>query len=159
MTNISEGPDLSLVTKQMMAKFAQKIGQKDEPLIWGVKSSTETLKSVALYVNGVVDGKKIRHSICLTDQPVLKDSKAPGLKSLREKTVVFVPHGDTWDQASLLSIAIQIATQGSKMLIGFTDPAALSLGIYQFLVSQQIDNSGHLSAWSVNMSIPLRNIQ
>ncbi|EGT5675547.1 hypothetical protein AGJ34_21505 [Cronobacter dublinensis subsp. dublinensis] len=147
------------VAEQLLRKFSKKIGTKQEPLIWGVKATPETLFELGSKLPASVDGKKILKTVVLEQQPAIVNDQFPSLKGLNKKTVVFIQNADQWDQEVLLKVSIHVARAGSKALLGFSDVGALSMGIYQFMVSQQISNDGQLSDWAINMSQPIRELR
>ncbi|EOC0011708.1 hypothetical protein ACI0X9_003395 [Cronobacter turicensis] len=159
MTHLTDDVIPTNIASQMMQKFVNKIGTKQEPLFWGVKAKRETLLEIGATLSCLVDGKKILRTLVLHEQPVISNDKTPYLTRLGKKTVVFIQCAEDWDQEILLKSVIQIAQAGSKALIGFSDIGALSMGIYQFMVAQQIEEDGQIRDWAINMSVPLRELK
>ncbi|HCL5580963.1 TPA: hypothetical protein N2N40_002390 [Citrobacter freundii] len=151
--------DLSLVVNRLMRNFIKKVGAKDEPLIWGFKANATIQKSAATVLAECIDRKKVRAIKILHEQVSMDGSKSPQLKGLEKGTIVFIPNADSWNQDALLRVAFQSSQSGSKALLGFSDPSRLSMGIYQFLVSQQISDEYELSSWAINMSSPIGEIR
>ncbi|BCI98455.1 hypothetical protein [Klebsiella pneumoniae] len=151
--------DLKLVVNRLMRNFIKKVGAKDEPLIWGFKANASIQKDAAAVLSECIDRIKVRSVKILNDQVHMDGGKYPQLKGLEKGSVVFITNADTWDQDVLLRVAIQSSQSGSKVLLGFSDPSRLSIGIYQFLVAQQISKNYELSHWAINMSIPIREIR
>ncbi|HBR1235573.1 TPA: hypothetical protein L9K97_005094 [Klebsiella pneumoniae] len=133
----------------MMKKFIEKVGSKDEPLIWGFKANPGIQGELADRIADLIDGKKVVGTKILHEQAPMNGSKTPLLKSIRKQHIVYIPNADLWNQDVLLRVSFQSSESGCKALLGFSDPSRLSMGIYQFLVSQQISDSYNLSGWAV----------
>ncbi|WP_435322336.1 hypothetical protein [Klebsiella sp. HN106] len=148
-----------LVVNRLMRNFIKKIGEKDEPLIWGFKASEALQENTATVLSECIDKKKVC-AVKILHEPVHIDGgKSPQLKGLGKGTVVFIPNADTWNQDTLLRVAFQSSEVGSKALLGFSDPSRLSMGIYQFIVTQQVSDDLELSQWAINMSTPIGDVR
>ncbi|EIZ1085983.1 hypothetical protein MPI44_004531 [Klebsiella oxytoca] len=151
--------DLSLVVNRLMRNFIKKVGAKDEPLIWGFKANATIQKNAATVLAECIDRKKVRAIKILHEQVSMDGGKCPQLKGLEKGTVVFITNADAWNQDVLLRVSIQSSESGSKAMLGFSEPSRLSLGIYQFLVAQQISEEYELSQWAINMTTPIGEIR
>ncbi|PHM72226.1 hypothetical protein [Xenorhabdus sp. KJ12.1] len=158
MSDIIVDKESLRVVNRLMKNFIKKIGAKDEPLFWGIKANEDIQVCIGKYLSVSVDGKKVQAVKILPEPAPIVGDKTPLLNGLDKRTVVYIPNAENWNQDSLLRVVFQSSASGSKALVGFNDPSRLSLGIYQFLVSQQIDNDWNLSNWAINMSIPIGDI-
>lgn len=159
MSEIFATKQMSLLIGRAMRNFTKKIGAKDEPLIWGLKANEDVQEGTVSIIEDCVDRKKVYAVKVLREQVPLLDGKSVLLKGISKGTVVFIPNAESWDQDVLLRVAIQSSELGSKALLGFSDPSRLSMGIYQFLVTQQVSDGYELSKWAINMSIPICDIR
>lgn len=159
MSEVVVGEEVLLVVKRLMRNFIKKIGRKDEPLIWGFKAHETIQKQAVAAITDCIDHKKIRAVKILHEQVHMEGDKSPQLRSLKKNTIVFIPNADSWNQDTLLRVAFQASGAGSKALIGFSDPSRMSLGIYQFLVTQCVNDDGELFQWAISMSVPIGDIR
>lgn len=150
---------LSLVVNRLMRNFIKKIGAKDEPLVWGFKASETIQKNATIVLSECIDKKKVCAIKILDEQVHMDGGKSPQLKTLGRGTIVFIRNADVWNQDTLLRVALQSSESGSKALLGFSDPSRLSMGIYQFIVTQQVSDEFQLSQWAIDMSTPIGDIR
>lgn len=143
----------------MMRKFIQKIGQQDEALMWGVKTNPTIQAELVKTIGNHIDGKKAVGVKVLHEQAPMVGNRTPLLKSIMPRHIIFIPNADAWDQDTLIKVAFQASESGCKALLGFSEQSRLSMMVYQLLVSQQISDSYELSAWAVNMLIPIGDIR
>lgn len=148
----------ALLARRLIKKLSKEIGSKNEALIWGLKADSSLREEFKQLLPNSIDGTHVRTVMVLNEQVQLDGNVSPTLKVISENTLVYIPHADTWNQDVLLRVCFQASQKSSKALIGFSAPSALSLGILQFLVTQEISEKCELNDWAVNMGIPLRDI-
>ncbi len=153
--------DSARAVKKIMTSFADTIGRKKEALCWGVKTTPEMQLEIATVLGKTVadiGGDKIRGVMILAQQARMVGNRTPELKVIPKNYIVYIPNAESWRQDSLLHVVLQSSHAGCKALIGFSDPSKLSLGVYQVLVAQQV-NDGTVTDWAINMDVPLCDIQ